>query len=150
MSVNQGWKRPYSFSDIDFTIMHPAVGQYSLQGKGLGSVTITDSTDKSASDVAADGNTMISKIKNNAGALAVSVQQNSDLDKWLLNLFNYLQAAPSDEWALTRVNIRAPKMKETHNCTGVAPLKRPDRGYAAQGAQLTWNFLVADLESLPI
>ena len=149
-AVNQGWRRPYSFSDVSFVISHPSVGQYEMNGSGLGSVSITDTTEKSAHDVAADGNTMVSKIKNNAAGIALSVQQNSELDKWMLRWFNYCTTAPTDEWALTKVLIRAPKMGETHSATGVSPLKRPDRAFAAAGAQLTWNLLVADLTSEPI
>ncbi len=69
----------YSFSDITATISHPSYGSYSLQGEGIGDMTISKTTDRSAHDVAADGHIMVSKIAGNNGSVTMNAQQTSGL-----------------------------------------------------------------------
>lgn len=136
----------YSFADVTMTISHPAIGQYVASGAGIGSITTTMATDRSTHDVSADGSVMVSKIKGRNGSHAVSVQQTSDLNKWLLRLYNYLETGPANEWAGISIVMRAPRMGEMITSTGVSFQKLPDKPYQAQGQQVTWNLMAADIQ----
>lgn len=83
----------YSFTDITATISHPSYGSYSLEGEGIGDMTISKVTDRTAHDVAADGHIMVSKIAGNNGNITINAQQTSGLHNWLQGLFNYLVGA---------------------------------------------------------
>jgi len=136
----------YSFSDVAMVISHPAVGQYVASGVGLGSITTTMTTDRTTHDVSADGSVMVSKIKGRNGSHAIAVQQTSELNRWLLRLYNYLESAPTNQWAKITIIIRAPEMGDLITSTGVSFQKLPDRPYQAQGQQVTWNLLAADVQ----
>ncbi|WP_369123497.1 phage protein, partial [Alicyclobacillus suci] len=43
----------YSFADVAMALSHPSLGQYVISGEGIGTVTVTMSTDRTAHDVAA-------------------------------------------------------------------------------------------------
>lgn len=136
----------YSFADVSMVISHPAVGQYVASGVGLGSITVSMTTDRSAHDVAADGSVMVSKIMGRNGTLTVSAQQTSDLHKWLLKLYNYLEQAPANEWAGISITVRARSMQDLIRSTGVSFQKLPDRPYQAQGQQVSWVLMAADVD----
>lgn len=136
----------YSFSDVVMTISHPSIGQYVATGEGIGSITTTMTTERTTHEVAGDGSIMISKIKGRNGSHAIAVQQTSDLNKWLLKLYNYLETASTSEWAEITVVIRAASMQDMITSTGVAFQKLPDRPYQAQGQQVTWNLMAADIQ----
>jgi hypothetical protein len=136
----------FSFADITLVISHPSFGQYSAVGEGLGNINIVLTNDVSANDIAADGKVVTSKIRSRGGSVALSMQQTSSFDRWLTKLYNYLQTAPSSEWALATITIRAPYMKETTICTGVSFQKLPDKSYQAQVQQKIWNMLAEDVQ----
>jgi len=136
----------YSFDDTSVTFSHAAVGQYVASGKGIGSLGVSMATDRSVQDVAADGSVMTSKIKGRNGTLSVSAQQTSDLHKWLLKLYNYLETAPTNQWAGITIVVRSPSMQDKVTATGVAFQKIPDRQWQAQGQQLMWTLLAADIQ----
>jgi hypothetical protein len=140
----------YSFSDVSMTISHPAVGQYVANGEGLGNINTTMATDRTAHDTAADGTVMISKIKGRSGSHSIAVQQTSALNAWLLKLYNYLETAPSNQWANTMIILRAPSMQDLITSTGVSFQKLPDKPYQAQGQQITWNLMAADIQQYVI
>lgn len=140
----------YSFSDITATLSHPSFGSYSLAGEGIGDMTISKTTDRTAQDVASDGHIMMSKIAGNNGSVAINAQQTSGLHNWLQGLFNYLVAAPTNEWAQISLTVTAPKMKKTYYCTGGAFVKEPDEPFQAQGQRVSWTILFADLQRLPV
>lgn len=135
----------YSFADVALIISHPAVGQYVAQGVGLGTVTTTMSTDRTSHDVAADGSVMVSKVEGNNGTQSIQVQQTSDFNSWLLNLYNYLLTAPASEWASISTTIRSPSMGDLVYATGVSFQQRAELSYQAQGQQRTWNLMAADI-----
>ena len=139
----------YSFQDVNFILSHPDMGIYSLNGEGMGSVTVTMTNDVSIQDVGADGHVMVSKIKARNGTLAISAQQTSTLHRWLTNLYNYLEQATTDKWAQGKVEIKCPKMGETIIATGLSFQKRADRPFQAQGQQVTWNLMSADIQQNP-
>jgi superfamily I DNA and RNA helicase len=136
----------YSFADVTMTISHPKVGQNIATGEGLGSISVSMAQDRTVHDVAADGKVLVSKIKGRNGTAAISVQQISALNAWLTKWYNYLETAPTDEWADTRIIIRSPQMGETITLTGVSPQKLPDKPYQAQAQQVTWNLMAADIQ----
>jgi len=136
----------YSFSDVSAVISHPAVGQFVATGVGLGSISITMTTDRSTHDIAADGSVMVSKITGRNGTITLSAQQTSELHKWLLKLYNYLEKAPAREWIGISITLRAPSMQDSIRMTGVSFQKLPDRPYQAQGQQVSWVLMAADVD----
>ncbi len=140
----------YSFSDITATISHPSYGSYSLQGEGIGDMTISKTTDRSAHDVAADGHIMVSKIAGNNGSVTINAQQTSGLHNFLQGLFNYCWGAATDEWAQISMTVTAPKMSKTYYCTGGSFTKEPDEPFQSQGQRVAWNLLFADIQRLPV
>ena len=91
----------YSFTDLAGSISHPTLGFYLFDGTGVGSVSISKATDRTAHDIAADGSVMVSKIAGNNGTVSIETQQTSELHKWLLAWFNALCQLPTSEWAST-------------------------------------------------
>lgn len=140
----------YSFTDVNATISHPSYGSFSIQGEGVGEMTVTKITDRSVHDVASDGSIMTSKIAGNNGQLVINAQQTSPMHKWLQGLFNYLWQADTDEWAKISCTIEAPKMGKQHYCSGGAFLKEADQPYQAQGQRLSWTLLFADVKNLEL
>lgn len=140
----------YSFLDLTGNIAHPSVGAYNFTGEGIGEMSISMATDRTVHDVAADGAVMVSKLAGNNGMITIQAQQTSSLHNWLLNWYNYLYLADTDEWIRTAVLIRAPKMGKSHLATGVSPQKIGDMPYQAQGQRVTWALMCADIQNLPL
>jgi hypothetical protein len=140
----------YSFLDLTGNIAHPSVGAFNFTGEGIGEMSISMATDRTAHDVAADGAVMVSKLAGSNGTITIQAQQTSSLHNWLLLWYNYLYLADTDEWVKTAVLIRAPKMKKTHLATGVSPQKIGDTPYQAQGQRVTWTLMCADIQNLPL
>lgn len=136
----------YSFADVSMVIAHPSMGQYVANGAGLGSISTSMATDRSTHDVAADGSIMISKIKGRNGTHTISIQQTSELNKWLMKLYNYLEQAPTSQWAGITITLRSPTMQELVRSTGVSFQKLPDKPYQAQGQQISWVLMAADVD----
>jgi len=135
----------YSFADVSMTISHPSVGQYiSESGEGLGSIAVSRATDNTVHDLSADGAVMVSKIKGRNGTIAITIQQISNLNKWLLKWFNYLETAATDQWADTKVVIRSPVMQDLITALGVSPQKPAEKPYQAQGQNISWALMAAD------
>lgn len=137
--------KTYSFEDVICSFQHKGVGAASSTGAGIGSITVTMSGDKTAHDVAADGTIMISKLAGENGTIAITVQQTSELHKYLLKWYNYIKIANASEFALMNITINSKNLGDSTTCTGVSPQKRADRGYQAQGQQVTWNLLSAEI-----
>jgi hypothetical protein len=140
----------YSFFDLTGNIAHPSVGAFTFTGEGIGEMTITQTGDVSAHDIAADGNVMISKMAAPTGTITIQAQQTSALHNWLIKWYSYLQIADTDEFAQSAILIRAPKMGRSHVAVGVTPQKLSDTPYQAQGQRVTWTLMCADLKYIPI
>ncbi|UUZ85666.1 DUF3277 family protein [Paenibacillus sp. P26] len=110
----------YSFGDTSTTILHPSYGQFVANGYGLGSITVSMTNDRSVHDLSADGTVMVSKIKASNGTFTIQAQQTSSLHQWLLGLYNYLDQAPSDQWASITIQIRSNTMRELITGVGVS------------------------------
>ncbi len=140
----------YSFSDLAGSISHPTFGSYIFDGTGVGSVTISKATDRTAHDVAADGSVMVSKIAGNNGSISIEVQQSSSIHKWLSLWFNALWQLPTSEWASTSITLRNTATGTRHICSGVSLQKEPDTPYQSQGQHVTWTLMCAEITNLPI
>lgn len=140
----------YSFTDVNAVISHPSYGQFSLEGEGMGSFTVTKVTERSQQNVAADGCIMTSKIAGNNGSVTINAQQTSSLHNWLQGLFNYLWAAPTNEWAQISLTIRAPKMGKVISCTYGSFQKEADEPFEAQGQDIAWTLLFSDIQRLTL
>ena len=140
----------YSFTDIVATIKHPSYGSYSLQGEGIGDITVSKATDRSTHDVASDGSIMTSKIAGNNGSVAINAQQTSYLHEWLQGLFNFLWQADTGEWAHIEMTIECPKMNKMFYCNGGAFVKEPDEPFQAQGQRVAWTLLFADIQRIQL
>lgn len=139
----------YSFLDLAGVIAHPLypLGVFQFTGEGVGSVTVTMDTERTAHDVAADGSVMVSKIAGNNGKINIECQQTSLAHKYLLNLYNYLVSASAGEWAMIAIVLRNVSDATSHIATGVSFGKIPDKPYAAQGGKVTWVLWAADIVS---
>ena len=140
----------YSFTDINATISHPSYGSYTIQGEGIGDLTISKATDRTSHDVASDGSIMVSKIAGNNGNININAQQTSSLHTFLQGMFNYLWLAETNEWAQISVTVKAVNMGKTYFATGGAFIKEPDEPFQAQGQRVSWNLLFADIQRLPL
>jgi len=136
----------YSFKDLVATFAHPAMGQLTITGEGVGSITYTMTEDTSAHDLAADGSVMTSKVEGPNGSIAIAVQQTSEAHAWFTRLNNYLRTAPAREWAQISHMATASDMRVTHVGENISIQKRPDKPYQAQGQQVTWTFLAGMLD----
>ncbi len=140
----------YSFGDLAGSISHPTFGAYIFDGTGVGSVTISKATDRTAHDIAADGSVMVSKIAGNNGTITIEVQQSSSIHKWLTLWFNALWQLPTSEWASTSITLRNTATGTRHIISGVSPQKEPDTPYQSQGQHVTWTLMCAEITNLPI
>ncbi len=140
----------YSFTDLVGSINHSALTPFIFTGQGVGGVTVSKSTERSAHDVAADGSIMVSKIAGNNGVITIECQQTSPLHFWLLNWFNTLWNLPTSDWATTSVLLKNSTTGGSHVVTGVSPQKEADVPYQAQGQRVTWTLMAADIRNIPI
>lgn len=140
----------YSFTDVNITLSHASYGTFSLNGEGIGDVTVTKVTDRSVHDVASDGAIMTSKVAGNNGQIVFNAQQTSPLHEWLQGLFNYLWQADTSEWAQITCTIEAPKMGKSIYANGGAFLKEVDEPFQQQGQRLSWTLLFADIQRIQL
>jgi hypothetical protein len=135
----------YSFEDVTCSFSHPSVGAASSTGAGLGSIATSMTQDKTVHDIAADGTVMISKIAGKNGTVAITLQQTSELHKFFIKWYNYVDNAAVSEWASMNITIKSNNLGDLTVCTGVSPQKLADRPYKAQGEQITWNLMAAEI-----
>ena len=135
----------YGFKDLSVVMAHPALGQIEINGAGARSITFTMSNDSSHHDLAADGSVMTSKIAAPNGTVTVVVQQTSEVHHWFRKLYNYLSAAPLNEWAQITLLATGPHMQVTHEGNNMSFQKRADMPYQAQGGEISWTFLAGEL-----
>jgi hypothetical protein len=140
----------YSFLDLAGAIAHPSYpgGPYMFTGEGVGTVTVSMQTERTAHDVAADGSIMISKIAGNNGYINIECQQTSLVHKYLLGLHSYLIAESAMQWAMAAIVLRNVSDGTSHIATGVSFGKIPDKAYSSQGAKVTWQLWAADIVTM--
>ena len=145
-----GTTTTYSFDDVECTISHPAVGQYVVNGKGIGSINVTPSTEKTVHDVAADGSIMISKVAGDNAAINIEIQQTSELHKWLTNYYNVILLSPATVWASATIIIRDTVGGSLISAYDVSPQNKAEKPYQSQGQRVTWPFLSGNCYETPI
>lgn len=140
----------YSFLDLAGAIYQPLFlgGPFQFTGEGTGTVTVAMSTDRSSHDVAADGSIMVSKIGGRNGTVTIECQQTSLVHKYLLALYNYLEAADASQWATIGIILRNVTDGTSHTATGVSFNKIPDKSYQAQGQKVTWSLMACDIVNI--
>lgn len=140
----------YSFLDLAGAISHPffPLGVFQFTGEGVGSITVEMSSERSLHDVAADGSIMISKMAGNNGVITIECQQTSLVHKYLLNLFNYVWQADTNQWAMIAIALRNISDGTSHICTGVSFNKKGAKSYKREGQQVTWTLMAADIASM--
>lgn len=136
----------FSFADVSAVISHPSVGQFTITGKGVGSITVSNSNDETQHDTAADGSVMVSKIDTENGTVAIALQQTSAAHRWMKKWHAFLKVSPASEWTKTSITIRNPAIGETITCTGVSPQKKADRAFHQAGQQVTWNLMATSIK----
>ena len=131
----------YAFKEVKATVSHPLVGQKTVNGEGIGTVTVAYADDLTQSDVGADGSVMVSKIESRRGTIALEIQQTSSLNKWLINYANVIQNAAASQWAYGLFTM-SENFTNGINITGanLALQKRPDHADAQNGGRVSWVF----------
>ncbi len=140
----------YSFLDLSGAFVHPQLGAYTFDGKGVGSINVVMATDKTVHDVAADGSVMVSKMAGQNGVITIQCQQTSLLHKFLLGIYNALLLAGTDQWAQASIFMRNTTTGQSHMAVGVSPRKSADIPYQAQGQMVSWEMMAANIQSVPI
>jgi hypothetical protein len=142
----------YSFKDLNGSIVHSLLGAYEFNGAGVGSVHVAMATEKTNHKVASDGSVMVSYMAGNNGTIAVVCQQTSRLHKYLMAGFNALKNAAEQgnvgAWASMSMLLRNTATGTSHMATGVSFQKMADQPYEAQGSDVTWNLMAANIESM--
>lgn len=131
----------YSFADMPTILSHPALGSFSAQGEGFGSITFARAGDISAHVAVADGTVMTNKLEAKHGTITITTLQTSELCSWLVRLINFLEMSDSKYFNQLTISSSSTNMRRQHNGTGCSPQKLPDTAYAAQGAERSFVFL---------
>ena len=142
----------YSFKDLTGAFAHPLAGAYTFEGEiGLGQITLAMVTENTIHAVAADGTVMVSAVPGDNGTITIETQQTSDLHSFLLSWANLcktnLRLGDASNWASAALSLRNVVDGATHIATGISPQKIPDKSYAAQGGNVTWVLMAADIQS---
>ena len=143
----------YSFLDHTLVLKNPLTGSFVAAGQvGMKQMTVTMATEKTAHNVAADGNIMVSAIPGDNGSLDLQVQQTSELHTYLQDTYNAVVTAMNSgvviSWAAMTGTIRGLNDGVVHTLTGVSFTKLPDKPYAAEGQDITWRLMAANIVNL--
>lgn len=138
----------YAFEQVIATIQHPLVGQLVITGKGIGSISSSYMDNNAESDLAADGNVMVSKVRSHRGTITIELQQTSPANKWLHNLANVLDNADPNEFLGTSIRV-AENFRNgiLYSAARATIQKRPDKKDEQNGGRVTWVFFTPDLEA---
>lgn len=135
----------YSFQDNNVSFNHQ-FGNASSSGAGIGTISVAMTQTKTTHDVAADGSVMISKIEGDNGTIAITIQQTSQLHKYLKNWYNYINTSTdTSQWASMAINVNNKSLGDSVVATNVSPQKLPDQPYQAQGQMVTWTLMAAKI-----
>lgn len=138
----------YSFLDCVLTLAF-ASGGMTITGEGIGEFSIDMDTDRTAQEVASDGNVMISKIAGNNGTLKIDVLQTSLAHKFLLACYNFNIVGPPSIWASGVGLARCISDGTSNSFTGISFTKLPSQKRGKQGGLYSWDLKCADIQSMP-
>ena len=142
----------YSFKDLGGAFTHPLAIPIVFAGNiGVGQVSVAMTTEKTATDVAADGSVQVSYVAGDNGTVTIECQQTSIVHKLLLTWFNAVNAAARSgdisKFANASLTLRNTVDGTGHQCNGGSIPKNPDKVYAAQGGKVTWTIPFADIQA---
>lgn len=123
---------------------------------GINQITISCLNDNTIHDVSVDGGIFVLPVLVNNGMIIIECQQTSDLNDFLLEWWNSLKNEANQKphgiftnWANAGMKIQRNSSDGittiVHDITGISPQRRPDKTYAAQGGNVTWNLLAANI-----
>jgi hypothetical protein len=108
-------------------------------------------TEKTSTDVAADGGIQVSYVAGDNGTVSIECQQTSIVHKTLLFWYNAVNSAAKggdiSNFANAALTLRNTVDGTGHQCTGGSIPKNPDKVYSAQGGKVTWAIPFADIQS---
>lgn len=139
----------FSFKSCVGAFSDPDVGIYPFAGQeGLKHISISNATDRTAHDTAADGTIMVSYVSGASAAVEIEVQQNSSLHEFLVNWANtkFTQCELGDASTFAAAGVKFVDLISgaEHTLTGISPLKIPDKPYGPSGASVTWRLMAAN------
>lgn len=140
----------YSFKDLVGAFAHPDAGVFQFYGEaGIDRVTITMATERTTHQVASDGAVQVTYRAGDNGHATIETQQTSPLHAFLVNWANILQTNADignlTNYAAATIKLVSVLNGATHSLTGVSPSKQPDKPYGAEGANVTWTLLAANI-----
>lgn len=135
----------YSFEELTVVVSHSGVGQFTMQGEGLGQITFARANNLAQQDPAADGSVMTSKIAAKNGMVTIQVQQSSTAALFLQKLVRYVDTAPASELTGTTIIGTSNYMQVDRTATGCAPEKIPDDDFQQAGQMKTFVFLAQEI-----
>jgi hypothetical protein len=140
----------YAFKAVVGSFFDPDVGAFPFQGQqGVKQITITNATERTAHDTAADGTIMVSYVSGASGSCDIETQQTSALHQFLVNWAN-VKFTQSENMDAARFAGAAIKVIDTingaiHTLTGCSPAKIPDKPYGPAGGFVTWRIMAANV-----
>lgn len=138
--------KTYSFQDITCSFSNTIIGIVYTPGSGLGSISVSMADDVTSHQRAADGGILSTKNVAKNGTVSLSILQTSDLHRNLLNWYTALMEPSNlNKWSEMQITIESKNLGEKIVCTRVAPQKRPDISFEAQGKEITWAFLAEEI-----
>lgn len=150
----------YSFKDLSGAFAHPTAGTYTFGGaenRGINQITVSYLAENTVHDVSVDGGLFVLPVPVWNGMITIDVQQTSLFNQFLLGWYNTIrteatQTSPTfDNWAnasmLLVKNSSLSAATTTHTITGISPQKRPDETFAAQGGNIIWSLMAANITS---
>jgi hypothetical protein len=140
----------FAFKSIVGAMSDPDVGNFPFQGQqGVKQITITNATERTAHDTAADGTIMVSYVSGASGSIDIETQQTSLLHQFLVNWanvkFTLSEHQNSSSFAAAAVKVVDLINGSTHTLTGVSPTKIPDKPYGPSGSFVTWRLMAANV-----
>jgi Protein of unknown function (DUF3277) len=142
----------YSGRDLNVAIVNEALGvnisAAGIAGSGLAKFTVRMTVDRSNLQVGMDGAVVPSVVPGEQGEFEMEVWQTSTLQQELLAWYNACKTAESagdvSNWfgaTLLAVSITD---GSSHNGTGVAIMKVPDKNYDVQAGRVAWRIVSAN------
>lgn len=140
----------YAFKSVVGAISDPDAGAFPFQGQeGVKQLTITNHTDRTVHDTAADGTIMVSYVSGASGAIEIETQQTSSLHQYLVNWanikFTQSETGNAANFASAAIKVVDLINGAIHTLTGVSPLKIPDKPYGPSGGFVTWRLMAANI-----
>ena len=131
----------YSFSQTNFVINHPDIGQCVLTGMGVGSIVVAYANDASSQEAAHDGSVMTNKIVLKNGTISFTLQQTSSGNAWMKAAYSKLLIADASKWAQFNGTIENTTTGEIITFSNACIQKLPDSNFQQTGQNNSWSFL---------